>query len=74
MGSMVGKYAIPVQTHSEQLTMSSRKRVIDGAREGAFVHSRRMFEPEHFISKCRRMPINWDQCTTESTLPICHNL
>ena len=46
MGITLDKCAIPVPTHSEQLTMSSRKRVIDGAREGAFVHSRRAFEPE----------------------------
>ena len=67
MGSTVDK-SIPVPTHSEQLTMSSRKRVIDGARERAFVHSRRTFEPKHFILECRQGPAEWNRCTTKTNL------
>ena len=73
MGTTLDKYAMPVPTHSEQLTISRRKRVIDGAREGAFVHSRRAFEPKHFILECRRGPAGWNRCTTKPTLSICHN-
>ena len=53
MGNFAAMGNLPVQPHSEQLTMSSRRRVGGGAREGACVHNCRMFEPEHFISECQ---------------------
>ena len=42
--------------------------VIDGARERAFVHSRRTFEPKHFILECRQGPAEWNRCTTKTNL------